>query len=227
MSDWPAGSTSAADVLAGEADEFVGHHLAEAVVLRRDMGEIDDGALAQEAAKRLAAVAWRLMATDLTSASALYARAADLVPGTVAGLDLRCRHGVALFRAQEFGARPRHTRRGARRGGECGDRGLFLRARLAWLEVAAHTEDDLAMAEIDAAAAEALDYFESTGDDEGLAYAYAARRKRLNIGGPMGTDDGDLRENDAPRVTLWRSPYGRGSAGLSLRGDVLWAAAGR
>ena len=66
MSAWPAGSTSASNAVAGEAFNFVGHHLSEAVVLRRDMGEIDDGALAQEAAKRLAAVAWRLMATDLT-----------------------------------------------------------------------------------------------------------------------------------------------------------------
>ena len=105
-----------ADILAGEADEFVGHHLAEAVALRRGVGEIDDGVLAQEAAIRLAAVAWRLMATDLTSASSLYARAADLVPGTVTGLDLQCRHGVALFRAQEFGQRSRHARRRARRG---------------------------------------------------------------------------------------------------------------
>ena len=171
-----------ADVLAGEADEFVGHHLAEAVVLRRAMGEIDDGALAQEAARRLAAVAWRLMATDLGSASTLYARAAELVPGTVAGLDLRWRHGVALFRAQQY------TRAHSLLDGvlgeavDCGDRGLFLRARLAWLEVAAHTERELAMAEIVAAAAEAQAYFESTGDDEGLTYAYAARRKLLNIG---------------------------------------------
>ena len=64
---------------------------------------------------------------------------------------------------------------------QCGDRGLFLRARLAWLEVAAHTEGDLAMAEIDVAVAEALDYFDSTGDDEGLAHAYVARRQRLNM----------------------------------------------
>jgi class 3 adenylate cyclase len=170
------------DAVAGEADEFVGHHLSEAVVLRRDMGEIDDGALAQEAAKRLAAVAWRLMATDLTSASALYARAAELVAGTVAGLDLRWRHGVALFRAQEF-AQARTTLDAVLGEAEgCGDRGLILRARLAWLDVAAHTETDLAMAEIDAAAAEAVDYFESTGNDEGLAYAYAAQRKQLNIG---------------------------------------------
>ena len=169
------------DVLAGEADEFVGHHLAEAVALRRGVGEIDDGALAQEAARRLAAVAWRLMATDLSSASTLYARAADLVPGTVVGLDLKCRHGVALFRAQEFGG-ARAVLDGVLADAEhCGDRGLFLRARLAWLEVAAHTEGDLAMADIDAAVAEALDYFESSGDDEGLAHAYVARRQRLNM----------------------------------------------
>ncbi len=169
------------DVLAGEADEFVGHHLAEAVALRRGVGEIDDGALAHEAARRLAAVAWRLMATDLSSASALYARAADLVPGTVAGLDLKCRHGVALFRAQEFGRARVILDAVLGEAERCGDRGLFLRARLAWLEVAAHTEGDLAMADIDGAVAEALDYFESTGDDEGLAHAYVARRQRLNM----------------------------------------------
>ena len=64
----------------------------------------------------------------------------------------------------------------------CGDQGLILRARLAWLDVAGDTDTDLAMAEIDAAAAEAVDYFESTGNDEGLAHAYSARRKKLNIG---------------------------------------------
>ncbi|HEY5024040.1 MAG TPA: adenylate/guanylate cyclase domain-containing protein [Acidimicrobiales bacterium] len=164
-----------------EADEFVGHHLAEAVALRRAMGEIDDGALAHEAARRLAEVALRLMATDPTSASALYARAADLVPGQVGGLELRRRHGVALFRAQAFTS-ARATLDGVLHDAEvCGDRGLILRARLAWLEVAAHTEGTLALAEIDATVAEALAYFESTGDDEGMAHAYVARRQRLNM----------------------------------------------
>jgi class 3 adenylate cyclase/DNA-binding transcriptional ArsR family regulator len=170
-----------AGVKVSEADEFVGHHLAEAVVLRRAVGEIDDGALAQEAAKRLAEVAWRLMATDPNSAAALYARAADLVPGTVGGLDLNLRHGVALFRAQDFIPARAMLDGVLAEAEDCGDRGLFLRARLAWLDVAAHTEGALAMAEIDVAVAEALEYFDSTGDDEGLAHAYVARRQRLNM----------------------------------------------
>ena len=172
-----------ANTLAGEADDFVGHHLAEAVVLRRAMGAIDDGAgiLADEAASRLASVAWRLIATDPPSAASLYERAAQLVPGTVAGLDLRLRQGVALFRAQQF-AEARSLLDGVLAEAErAGDHGLFLRARLAWLEVAAHTEGPLAMAEIDVAVAEALEYFDSTGDDEGLAHAYVARRQRLNM----------------------------------------------
>ena len=37
------------------------------------------------------------------------------------------------------------------------------------------------MAEIDIAVTEALEYFDSTGDDEGLAHAYVARRQRLNM----------------------------------------------
>jgi class 3 adenylate cyclase len=168
-------------VKASKADEFVGHHLAEAVVLRRGMGEIDDGELAQEAAKRLAEVAWRLMATDPNSASALYARAADLVPGTVGGLDLKCRHGIALFRAQAFTRARAVLDAVLSEAEDCGDRGLFLRARLAWLEVAAHTEGALALAEIDTTVAEALGYFESNGDDEGLAHAYVALRQRLNM----------------------------------------------
>ncbi|MGA3218074.1 MAG: tetratricopeptide repeat protein, partial [Acidimicrobiales bacterium] len=172
-----------ADVLSGGADDFVGHHLAEAVVLRRAMGEVDGGigALAEEAAKRQAAAAWRLMATDLLSASALYARAADLVPGTLLSLDLRCRQGVALFRAQEMGA-SRAVLDGVLGEAEhCGDPGLFLRARLAWVGTAAHTEAALTLDEISRTAAEALEYFGSTGDDEGLALAYSVSRQRLNL----------------------------------------------
>jgi hypothetical protein len=90
---------------------------------------------------------------------------------------------VALFRAQEFGRARVILDAVLGEAEQCGDRGLFLRARLAWLEVAAHTEGDLAMADIDVAVAEALDYFDSTGDDEGLAHAYVARRQRLNMEG--------------------------------------------
>jgi class 3 adenylate cyclase len=174
-----------ADSFAGEADEFVGHHLAEAVVLRRSLGA-GDGATderAQEAATRLAAVAWRLMGTDLVSAAALYARAADLVPGTLLGLDLRCRHGMALYRAQEMGASRAVLDDVLREVEQCGDRSLSLRARLAWLEVAGHTESDLTTAEISAAVADALAHFGSVGDDEGLALAYSARRTVLNLEG--------------------------------------------
>ena len=172
-----------ADSFAGEADEFVGHHLAEAVVLRRSMGAADDNgvARAEEAATRLATVAWRLMATDLLSASALYGRATDLVPGTLLGLDLRCRHGVALYRAQEMGASRAVLDDVLHEAEQCGDRSLSLRARLAWLEAAGHTEGDLTTAEISVAVADALKYFESTGDDEGLALAYSARHTVLNL----------------------------------------------
>ncbi len=172
-----------ADVLSGEADDFVGHHLAEAVVLRRAMGEVDGGlgALAEEAAKRQAAAAWRLMATDLLSASALYARAADLVPGTLLSVDLRCRHGMALFRAQEMGAARAVLDGVLAEAEDCGDQGLYLRARLAWLGTAAHTEGGLSLDEISAAVAQALAYFGSADDDEGLALAYSVSRQRLNV----------------------------------------------
>jgi tetratricopeptide (TPR) repeat protein len=145
------------------------------------MGEIDDGALAHEAANRLAQMAWRLMGTDPNSASTLYARAAELVPGTVSGLDLQCRAGVALFRAQMFTQARAILDVVLGEAEHCGDRGLFLRTRLAWLQVAAHTEGALALVEIDDAVTEALEYFDSTGDDEGLAHAYVARRQRLNM----------------------------------------------
>lgn len=172
-----------ADNLAGEADEFVGHHLAEAVLLRRSMGEIGGGAsaLAEEAATRLAAVAWRLMATDVASAATLYAHAAELVPSTPRAVDLRLRHGVALFRAQEYGA-SRAVLDGLLAVAErSGDRSLFLRSRLAWLDAAAHTDDHLTRAEISSGVAEALEYFDSTGDDEGLALAKAARTSQCGL----------------------------------------------
>ena len=172
-----------AHAFAGEADEFVGHHLAEATVLRRSMGRTDEGTEAQavEAATRLATVAWRLMATDLPSAAALYSRAAALVPGTLLGLDLRCRNGIALFRAQEMGAARIVLDDVLADAEHCGDRSLFLRARLAWLEAAGHTEGGLTMAEVSAAVAEALEHFESLGDDEGIALAYSASRQVLNV----------------------------------------------
>lgn len=172
------------DSLSGEADDFVGHHLAEAAALRRDLGELDDGtsSLAEEAATRLSAGAGRLMATDVTSAAAMYARAAELVPGTPLFLDLRLRHGMAEFRAQQYASSRAILDEVVAQAEDSGDAGLWWRARLMWLNVATHTEGELSMTEVATAVESALEYFESTGDDEGLALCYAARTTEHNIG---------------------------------------------
>jgi class 3 adenylate cyclase len=171
------------DGLGAEADQFVGHHLAEAALLRRGMGVVGAGAdtLAEEAAGRLAAAAWRLMAGDVGSAATLYARAADLVPGTTMAVEMRLRHGTAVFRAQEFSAARDALDGLVEEAERCGHRGLVLRARLAWLDVMAHTAGDITMDDIASAAAAAVDYFEAAGDDEGLALAYDARAKQANV----------------------------------------------
>ena len=169
--------------LSAAVDEFVGHHLAEAVTLRRSVGDIDEGLddLAAEAAGRLAAVAWRVMANDLTSAVSLYERAAALSPDGGDRLDHRLHHGLALFRAQRF-AEARGVLDGVLADAEqAGDRALEFRARVVWLGVAAHTPGELALEPTTAALQEAVAFFEASGDDEGLALATFGLIQQYNL----------------------------------------------
>ncbi|MGH8980105.1 MAG: AAA family ATPase, partial [Acidimicrobiales bacterium] len=166
-----------ADDLPGEPDELVGHHLAVAASLRREVGEVGDrtSELAAAAVERLRRVAARLAPTDRAAAALVYSRAADLVPGSLDAIDLSLRRGELLLGDNQFAA-ARTVLDGVRDAAEAsGDRSLELRARLAWLDAAMHTGAPVPLAAMRAAVVEAIDHFERHHDEEGLAAAHAMR----------------------------------------------------
>jgi tetratricopeptide (TPR) repeat protein len=69
------------DAMAADPDQFVGHHLAQAVLLRRDLGPLDAAGveLAHQAADRLATAARHLERADPATAARLLEHATDLV----------------------------------------------------------------------------------------------------------------------------------------------------
>src|SRR5205807_1498494 len=73
-----------ADALAtSDVDEFVGYHLEQAILLRRDVSSVaaeSDSALIDEAVKRLSGASEHTYRTDLPAAAALLDRAAVLLP---------------------------------------------------------------------------------------------------------------------------------------------------
>lgn len=177
-----------ADDLAGEPDEFSGHHLATAATLLREVGDPDGRAaeLGKEAAARLRSVATRFAFTDPASASALYAQAAKLVPGTAEALDLAWHHGVLCLRDADYAAAWK-TLGAVREEAEArGERSLALRARVSEIDAGTHVGASLPLSDIDAAVREALDHFAAIGDDEGLAAAYSTRIVRCVLAARWG-----------------------------------------
>lgn len=177
-----------ADDLAGEPDEFSGHHLATAATLLREVGDPDGRAaeLGVEAAARLRSVATRLAFTDPASASALYAQAAKLVPGTTEALDLAWHHGVLCLRDADYAAAWKVLGAVREEAEARGERSLALRARVSEIDAGTHVGASLPLADIDAAVREALDHFDAIGDDEGLAAAYSTRIVRCVLAARWG-----------------------------------------
>jgi class 3 adenylate cyclase/tetratricopeptide (TPR) repeat protein len=157
--------------------EQVGFHLADAVRLRRELGQDGDETrgLAERAAERLVESADRSLGMgDDRAASRLLERACELVPVTEhTGRLLRAELGRAFAGAGPLDrAREVFTELldGSRESGD--DPVLELRAELGLASLRAQTDRSLRMDDLVAVAERAIPTFEEAGDDRGLARAW-------------------------------------------------------
>jgi class 3 adenylate cyclase/tetratricopeptide (TPR) repeat protein len=155
--------------------EVVGHHLAEAVRYRRELGQsAGTDTIAARGARLLAAGGRRALGSgDDRAAARLLETAADLVPSDEdVGRDLRLELGRALAgsgqldRAQavfsELHAAARRSR----------DRLLELHTELGLASLRAQTDAAMPMSELSAIGERAIPELEAEGDDRGLARSW-------------------------------------------------------
>ena len=157
--------------------EQVGSHLADAVLLRRELGQDTEETreLAERAGEHLVESADRALGMgDDRAGSRLLERACELVPITEPmGRLLRIELGRAfagagpLDRAREVFTEVLDATRGS---GE--DPALQLRAELGLASLRAQTDPSLEMNELIRIAEHAIPTFEDTGDERGLARAW-------------------------------------------------------
>jgi class 3 adenylate cyclase/tetratricopeptide (TPR) repeat protein len=168
-----------AEHLEGRPDaqvEVVGHHYAQAVRYRRELGRRDETTqeLAQRAVDRLGTGARRALDRgDDRAAATLFDHAAELMPASDhSGLLLQIEYGRALAGAGELG-RAREVFTGVHEGARRGrDAALERRAELGLLSLRAQTDPRFAMSELVAAAERAQLVFEAAGDERGLARSW-------------------------------------------------------
>jgi class 3 adenylate cyclase/tetratricopeptide (TPR) repeat protein len=160
----------------GVAAEVVGHHLAEAVGYRRELGEEDrrTAVLADKGAELLAVGARRALGVgDDRAAARLLRRAAELVPAEdPVGRSVRGELGRALTGTGELeGARATFTEvRDAARA--CGERALEFRAELGLANFRVQTDPTMSNEQVAAVAKAAIPVFEVEGDEYGLACSW-------------------------------------------------------
>jgi class 3 adenylate cyclase/tetratricopeptide (TPR) repeat protein len=169
-----------AEYLASRPDapgDQVGFHLADAVLLRRELGQDTDETreLAERAAERLVESADRALGMgDDRAASRLLERACELVPITEpTGRQLRVELGRAFAGAGPLDrAREVFTEVLAATQGSSEDPALRLRAELGLASLRAQTDPALEMDELIRIAEHAIPTFEEAEDERGLARAW-------------------------------------------------------
>jgi predicted ATPase len=171
-----------------EYEEILGYHLEHAYRLRRDLGYGDEAAhaLASRAADRLAAAGRRAFRRgDVTAASKLLARAAELLPpGNAKRIEHLLMMGSALAQIGALSSADQTFTKVVEEAVIVGDHrleqyALIERAGLrTWI---GDTEADL-----DSAVASAIQTFSDVSDDKGLARAYKWQAEVYNERGLMG-----------------------------------------
>ena len=175
----------------GDEDQFVGHHLEQAVRLRRALGPASAGlvGLAESAADRLAIAGRRLLVADPMSAASLYERAAALLdPLSPEAVDHLRRAAAARQEAGDLAGAAQRYDSAAASARATGDARRVLLCDTAYVVVRLHVEADPDSPAALLAVDRALERFEQDGDDEGTLIAGLARLELLNelaTWGPM------------------------------------------
>ena len=180
-----------AEAVGTDEDEFVGHHLEQAVRLRRALGPASAGlvGLAESAADRLAIAGRRLLVADPMSAASLYERAAALLdPLSPEAVDHLRRAAAARQEAGDLAGAAQRYDSAAASARATGDARRVLLCDTAYVVVRLHVEADPDSPAALLAVDRALERFEQDGDDEGTLIAGLARLELLNelaTWGPM------------------------------------------
>jgi tetratricopeptide (TPR) repeat protein len=166
----------------GDVDEFVGHHLMQAVQLRRELGRLgpSDRELAVQGAQRLASAARRQRLTDSVAAAQLFGRAAELRDGEPEGIELRRCQGAELLASQAFADARGLLEQCLGAAEAVQDPGLLARVRLTWIEAALHTEPRVEYDRCEELVESAVHEIDPD-DDESFVMVYRARQRLLNL----------------------------------------------
>jgi class 3 adenylate cyclase/tetratricopeptide (TPR) repeat protein len=162
-----------------EFEEILGYHLEQAWTYLSELGPLDERGLAigADASRRLASAGRRAFVRgDLTAAAALLGRATALVPADdPERLRLLPEHGEALLMTGRFDAAASVLQEAI--GKEALAAAAAARASLVMLLVRLRTGDSQGWDEatVEREIARAIEVFEQTGDDGGLAMAWRLR----------------------------------------------------
>ncbi|HTV10979.1 MAG TPA: BTAD domain-containing putative transcriptional regulator [Acidimicrobiales bacterium] len=198
---------NAGDVV-GDADEFVGYHLEQAVHLRTEIGEPvrDTVVLARTAAQSLRAAADRLIRVDPASAAALLERAANLLPaGDQGRVEMLLRRVPARMLTGAFALARDELDSVGPELGACKDERLITLAELRRTELAMRIDPNIEVAWLARQANRAIGRYPA--DAELLASAYAIK---VEIG-QMLTRMADVTAA-APLALRYADECGTGSA---------------
>jgi class 3 adenylate cyclase len=159
-----------------ELDEVLGYHLEQACRYRAELGTPDDGTLAVEARRRLAAGGHRAaLRQDYRAAVSLFERAAALVPPTELDLVLETELGHSLIWTGRGGDALRRADALSERASAAGDRVGELCERLQGGVLRLNLEPEGATENLAALVEQALPLFQAAGDHLALYIAYSAR----------------------------------------------------
>lgn len=162
-----------------EFEEILGFHLEQAYLQRKALGTIDAHGfeLADRAAGKLSSAGRRNFARgNVPAASNLFARAADLIPQAADRVPILVDLAEVLARGGDVAGSTRISAEVVRLADAAGDHASRSYAMLSYILTAVFPfvhhwlPHDEALAEIRSA----IDVFEGTGDERGLARAYAA-----------------------------------------------------
>jgi class 3 adenylate cyclase/tetratricopeptide (TPR) repeat protein len=158
-----------------ELEEILGYHLEQTCRYRAELGTPDDGTLAVEARRRLAAGGHQAaLRQDYGAAVRLFERAAALVPPTDVDLALETELGQALFWTGRGDEALRRADALAERSSSAGDRVGELCGRLLGGMCRLKIEPEGATEELAALVEQALPVLQAAGNDLALFIAYDA-----------------------------------------------------
>jgi len=159
-----------------ELDEFVGYHLEQAYLLRRELGESDrrTARLAHDGGRRLGGAGIRAIKRgDMHATLGLLDRATSLLPHDADERhELMCERGIAQFSVGDVEGGSRTFESASEGAASAGHRRVALRARLEAAYARLTADPEGAAPELLAVVEEAIPVFEAVDDARGLARAW-------------------------------------------------------